>query len=375
MILGAAVDRVVSFEGRSLGSALRLHVRVPEREAGGLDDRPDHVDPADTARAAWSAVLAEFDAVDRSLSRFREDSELTAINRLAGTGAVVPVSPRLRTALAAVDRAWRVTGGRFDARVLDILERLGERGAPLSAGTSPITCNLGSGTAAPLADAPPPGPGMAPSNQVAPAGIGRRLVIAPVEPLDMGGIGKGLALRWASEAACRALPASAGLLLEAGGDVVAAGAPPAGGWMVGIEDPAAQPGPDSEPLAVVAVRAGAVATSSIRVRRWVSPDGRAVHHLVDPRTGGPARTGLIAVTVAGPDPAWAEVWSKALFLAGRATVGEEARSRGLAAWWIDDDGALGMTPAARTRSAWVAEDRMGGRPRAQPARADEARAS
>ena len=109
----------------------------------------------------------------------------------------------------------------------------------------------------------------------------------------------------------------------------------------------------------MAVERGSVATSSVRVRNWIAPDGRPVHHLVDPRTGAAARTGLIAVTVATPDPAWSEVWSKALFLAGRGGIGPEARTRGLAAWWVDAGGHLGMTPEARLCSEWVAEARMG----------------
>ena len=153
----------------------------------------------------------------------------------------------------------------------------------------------------------------------------------------------------------------AGLQLEAGGDVVAGGAPPEDGWRIGVEDPAAADidADAAAPLVVVELRSGAVATSSVRVRHWVAPDGRPVHHLVDPRTGEPARTGLIAVTVAAPDPAWAEVWSKALFLAGRAGIGAEARARDLAAWWVTDQGRLGLTPAARLRTAWAAEERQG----------------
>jgi thiamine biosynthesis lipoprotein len=56
---------------------------------------------------------------------------------------------------------------------------------------------------------------------------------------------------------------------------------------------------------------------------------------------------LTAVTVSASDPAWAEVWSKALFLAGRRGIGPEARARGIAAWWVESDGETGMTPAAR----------------------------
>ena len=63
-----------------------------------------------------------------------------------------------------------------------------------------------------------------------------------------------------------------------------------------------------------------------------------LHHLIDPRTGEPGGDGLAAVTVAGPDPAWAEVWSKALFVEGARSIAAAARSRGLAAWWVGGDG-------------------------------------
>jgi thiamine biosynthesis lipoprotein len=97
----------------------------------------------------------------------------------------------------------------------------------------------------------------------------------------------------------------------------------------------------------------------VAVRNWTAADGSHVHHLVDPVTREPARTGLVAVSVAGPDPAWNEVWSKALFLGGSESIGEEARRRGLAAWWVDERGRLGMTPEARFRSTWIAEERVG----------------
>jgi len=285
------------------------------------------------AERAWTEVLAEFDAVDAALSRFRDDSELTMLNRLAGTGAVVPVSGRTRRALAAIDRAFRVTGQRFDASVLGTLERIGEHGAAL--------------------DRPaPPRPAGDPAER-------RFRVHVPPVPVDMGGIGKGLALRWASERAQAVLPDGTGLLLEAGGDVASRGTPPDDGWRIGIEDPAAEDVAAAGPVVVVALADGAVATSSVRVRNWIGPDGQAVHHLLDPRTGEPARGGLIAVTVAGPDPAWAEVWSKALFLDGREGIAADARARGVAAWWVDDRGMLGMTPEARVRTVWAAEARLG----------------
>ena len=64
---------------------------------------------------------------------------------------------------------------------------------------------------------------------------------------------------------------------------------------------------------MLAVNDGAVATSSVRRRQWQRGD-RTVHHLIDPRTGEPGGPGLLSVTVAGPDPAWSEIWSTALYL-------------------------------------------------------------
>lgn len=79
-------------------------------------------------------------------------------------------------------------------------------------------------------------------------------------------------------------------------------------------------------------------------------------HLIDPRTSEPGGNGLVAVTVAARDPAWAEVWSKALFLEGHRAIAAAACARGLAAWWIIEGGALEMTRAARVRTAWVAAE-------------------
>jgi thiamine biosynthesis lipoprotein len=93
-------------------------------------------------------------------------------------------------------------------------------------------------------------------------------------------------------------------------------------------------------------------TSSIRVRSWTDLEGREVHHLIDPATGRPAGSGLRAVSVAHPDPAWAEVWSKSLFLAGRNGIEQEARTRGFTAWWVDEEGAIGMSPTARCLTVW-----------------------
>jgi thiamine biosynthesis lipoprotein len=307
------VTAPIRFESRAMGSPLRLTL------GSGT--------PVDAGAGLWSTVLDEFERCEAAMSRFRETSELTALNRKAGTFTIDRPSPRLRRALVSSDRAWRVTGGRFDPRVLGDLDRLGYRGPAIDEPDAEVrTINR--------------------MDRVV-EHVGRGITFA--HPIDLGGIGKGLALRWATARLEQA--GARDLLVEAGGDLVARGMDPDGKpWRIGIEDPGG-----AEDLAVIAVSDLAVATSSIRVNRWWR-DGRVVHHLLDPLSGEPANDGMVAVSVAAPDPAWAEVWSKALYLGGLPTIANEARSRGIAAWWVTDEGALEMTPAARALTIWVASE-------------------
>src|SRR4051812_44822956 len=226
------------------------------------------------ARRAWDGVVDSFEGSEAAMSRFRETSELTVFNRRAGRSISGRPSRRLRQALVAADRARRITAGRFDPTVLADLDRLGYRGASV--------------------------PSVPPQNDGRVIERCGRQSLALSRPLDLGGVGKGLALRWAASGlVARGLT---DFLLEAGGDLVVRGTAVAGEpWYVGVEDPAG-----GEDLAVIAPSDMALATSSIRLNRW-QVDGRTVHHLIDPRTREPEDAGLVAVTVALGDPAWAEV--------------------------------------------------------------------
>ena len=167
------------------------------------------------------------------------------------------------------------------------------------------------------------------------------------EPIDLGGIGKGLAVRWAADVLRRH---AAGCLVSAGGDCMTYGTGPTGGsWLVGVEDPHG----GSEPKVVLEVRDLACATSSIRIRSWHA-GGRPVHHLIDPASQAPGGRGLSAVTVVGPDPAQAEVWSKALFLAGAEQIAVVADRRSLAALWIDQDGRTSNSATMGKLIGWCA---------------------
>jgi thiamine biosynthesis lipoprotein len=127
--------------------------------------------------------------------------------------------------------------------------------------------------------------------------------------VDLGGIAKG----WIAEQAARKLAEIAhSCAVSAGGDIYLVNLPEGKlDWEVGLEDPLK---PDKN-LAILHVKPGAVATSSTVKRQW-RHNGQVKHHLIDPRTGDPAETDWISVTVWAEEAADAEVYAKALLIGG-----------------------------------------------------------
>ncbi len=133
--------------------------------------------------------------------------------------------------------------------------------------------------------------------------------LPPGMRIDLGGIGKG----WIAEQAAQRLHEfTDACAVNAGGDLFLIGQPwdePA--WFIELEDPR----DPNKVLALLRVQSGAVTTSSITRRKW-RQNGYMQHHLIDPRTGRPAETDWLSVTVIGLHAADAEVFAKALLIAG-----------------------------------------------------------
>lgn len=303
------------WHGRAMATAILIR---------DLDARPG---VEEAARRAFG----RFAEVERVCTRFRDDSPLMRLN--AEPGRWREVEPLLYEVVNLARRAWRRTGGRFDPRVLEALVRIGyDRTLPLD--EEPLRLP-------------------APRGRPRAAGRGAWLERRPRArqlrlrgaALDLGGIGKGYAVRLAAR---EMAGASGNFLVNAGGDLYCRGGGPRGdGWHVGVEDPRG----GEQPVAVLAVRDRAVCTSSVRRRSWLA-GGERVHHLIDPRTGEPADSGLLAVTVVGADPAWCEVWSKALFVEGLEGIGALAERERLAALWVTEEGRLGWSPAMDPWLIW-----------------------
>jgi thiamine biosynthesis lipoprotein len=129
--------------------------------------------------------------------------------------------------------------------------------------------------------------------------------------LDFGGIAKGWAAHRAMERLSRYGPA----LVSAGGDIAVSGLRNQGvAWMIGVTNPF-QPDMD---LGSIEVGRSGVATSGRDFRQW-KQDGILRHHIIDPRTGLPAETDLLSVTVIGPDVIEAEMAAKIVMILGSKT--------------------------------------------------------
>ena len=120
------------------------------------------------------------------------------------------------------------------------------------------------------------------------------------------------------------------LRVNAGGDLRVEGAEDegsAGGWTLAIADHRT-PGT----VAWEGLSTGALATSTTLKRRWQLDDGRLAHHLIDPRTGLPADSPCVQVSVWAGETWWDEVWAKAVLIGGPTAVGaaEQAGCRVLA---------------------------------------------
>jgi thiamine biosynthesis lipoprotein len=261
------------------------------------------------ASAAVRAVLAQ---VDRTYSRFRPDSELSRLSD--GGSRPRRISPLLADAMAAALRAAELTEGRVDPTVGKAMRAVGydddfER---VRTRTDPISIRL----------EPIPGWQAIQFDQRA-----RTLGVAKGVEIDLGSTGKALASDMAAWAA-RSVTGRGGVLVSLGGDIATAGDAPPGGWRILVaEDSAISPDAGGE---VIALQDGAVATSGTTVRAWRRGD-IALHHLIDPLTGGPVdspwRTASViaatcvdantAATAAIIRGATAPTWLEGLGLAAR----------------------------------------------------------
>ena len=250
-------------------------------------------------RAARRAVVRELRAVDLACSRFRDDSELAAVNR--GAGAPVAAGPLLRHAVRRALAAAAATGGLVDPTLGRSLRLAGYD-------RTFVRLRLRDGRL--VRPAFEPGGGW----REVEVDDARGTVCVPAgAELDLGATAKALAADRAAQAA--ALATGAGVLVSVGGDVALAGPAPPGGWPVGVAHSHRAEGVDVS--ACIGLAGGGLASSGTRVRRWATAAG-PMHHILDPRTGRPAESPWATVTVAAASCVDANTASTAAIVLGDA---------------------------------------------------------
>lgn len=267
------------------------------------------------AERVSNLAVADVHRIERRYSRYRDDSELSRINRVALTGGRTKVDEETAGLLNYANTCYEQSDGLFD-----ISSGVLRKAWDFESGNIPQQCDID-----PLLKR-----------------IGWDKVrwrqpiiefIAPGMELDFGGIGKEYAVDRAATI-CREQGIENGLV-DLGGDIMIVG-PHADGrpWSVGVRHPT-KPG---QLMASINVYRGGVASSG-DYERCIVVDGQRFGHILNPKTGWPV-SGLISVTVL----------SDQCIVAGSASTvallkGDEGNTwlaeLGVPHLWMDQDGKIG----------------------------------
>jgi thiamine biosynthesis lipoprotein len=285
-------------------------------------------------RAAVASIKNELDAFERRFSRFKIDSELSRLNAAAGSEFLA--SAEMIDLLKAARELYRETDGIFEPLILPQLLRAGY--------TKSFDIHLEAWPPSKSFDhleARPPSKSFADVvinetyNSVwLPAGV----------QIDLGGIGKG----YAADLVCAYLTDDQkNFWISLGGDIRFCGDLNGSPWQVGVQDPF-----NHEKDLFDVVISGefcAVATSGTTKRRFAHADGReSSHHIIDPRTGHSAASGIVATTVVADTAARADVLAKsALILGAQAGVELINKLPHAECLLIDDKGATYFSDGMR----------------------------
>ena len=284
------------------------------------------------AEAGFHAAFREFERVEQVMNEWRPESPLSAINAIAGTGHFAPAPDDLCEVLRQSLMAARRTGGLFDptwAGLRDLWRfESDETGVVPSEADVKKACPLVSYQNVEIQGHSPAGTGC----QVRLRKRGMKL--------GLGGVAKG----WGVDQAVRSLRSSGlrNFLVQAGGDLYAAGKRGDRPWRVGIRDPR---GPRDAYFARMEVTDAAFSTSGDYERYFISA-GERYHHIIDPRTCHPAAASRSA-TILAPTAMEAEFLTKGAFILGGEKGLAFAESWGAAAVLVSSNNQVLVSRSLR----------------------------
>jgi thiamine biosynthesis lipoprotein ApbE len=276
-----------------LGTAMDLTVIAPGK---------------DVADATEKSVLRELERLRLILSTYDDSAELAKFNAMPAE-ATVTASPELLDALRQYDEWAKKSRRAYSAqtgRLIAIWKRA-EKDQKL-----PPDSRL----AAAAMQLNKPAWQIDPKTQVL-----RRI---SSEQINVDSLGKGYIVGRAVEAATRESKSITGLLLNIGGDIRVWGSPLDGNaWSIGVQDPKS-PALNATPLTTLRVPGDTAIASSGGYQRFYEIDGKRYSHILDARTGQPAKS--LAATVVAPDSATANALATICCIVKPADAFEIVRS-------------------------------------------------
>jgi len=259
-----------------MGTAIRVELWSEDKTAG---------------EAAIAAVMAEMHRIDRQMSPYKPESELSWINREAAEHPV-PISQEMFEILSRSIKFSELSGGAFDITFSSV-GYLYDYRRHIKPSDKEIEQALpGINFRHILLDA-----------QNRTVKFARRGV-----RIDLGGIGKGHAVDNGISLLKKHGITQA--IITAGGDSRVLGDKGGRPWMVGIRDPRRK----DNMVAVIPLINSAISTSG-DYERYFEADGVRYHHILNPKTGRSA-TGVHSVSVIGPDATTTDGLTKPVFILG-----------------------------------------------------------
>ncbi len=253
---------------------------------------------SDAADAALEAAFAELARIEALATIHAPESEVSRVNRAAGSGEATPVGPDLDAILALGVKIARESDGAFDPTVGPLMRAWGfpeHPAVPAEAAIAGAKALVGWDRLARL----PADLAGAASWRLADAGMS----------IDLGGIACGYGV---DRAALPLAAVSPDFLVNVGGDILVSGSRPDGTpWTVAVQHPR----DPSRFLMTLHLRGPAAVSTSGDYEHFVMQDGVRRHHVLDPKTGWPAPD-LCSVTIVAPDGSLADVASKPAFVLG-----------------------------------------------------------
>lgn len=245
------------------------------------------------AEDAVTAAVARVNELDSLLSRTRTNSEVTALSLAAPES--VPLSEDTLRVLSLAAEWYEKTGGAFDVTI------------------APVTTAWGFGGSGeyqiPSAEKLEELLAMVDGSSLILAETSAALPVKGME-VDLGGIAKGYAGAQAEQVLRDRGVEHA--LLDLGRNITVIGTKPDGtDWRVAVQDPKNSSGA----VGVLSLQDCSAVTSG-GYQRYFEQDGVTYHHIIDPRTGYPADSGLLSATVVCADSGLADLLSTAVFVLG-----------------------------------------------------------